>query len=89
MAKLTLSIDAEVIRRAKQYARGQGRSLSDVVENYLKLLTTDITKMERSDVNEPKTGYSPIEKWRGSLKLLDDRGYKEILKEELWRRYLK
>ena len=38
-AKLTLSIDKEVARRAKVYAKNKGRSLSDLVENYLRLLT--------------------------------------------------
>ena len=38
-AKLTLSIDKDVARRAKVYAKTKGRSLSDLVENYLMLLT--------------------------------------------------
>lgn len=37
--KLTLNIDKRVIRRAKSYARRQGRSLSDLVESYLKSVT--------------------------------------------------
>ena len=36
--KLTLTIDESIIDSAKAYARDQGRSLSDVVENYLKVL---------------------------------------------------
>jgi len=35
-AKLTLSIEEEVIEIAKQYAKKQGRSLSNIVEEYLK-----------------------------------------------------
>ena len=46
--KLTLSIDKQVIVRAKKYAKQQGRSLSDIVENYLKLLTSEIKKTELS-----------------------------------------
>jgi predicted HicB family RNase H-like nuclease len=38
-AKLTLNIDRDVARKAKVYAKKEGRSLSDLVENYLKLLT--------------------------------------------------
>lgn len=34
-SKLTLSIDKSVIAQAKAYAAQQGRSLSDLVENYL------------------------------------------------------
>ena len=37
-AKLTLSIDDEIIGQAKDYARSQHRSLSNMVENYLKLV---------------------------------------------------
>lgn len=35
-SKLTLSIEKEVIRNAKKYAQSTGRSLSEMVENYLK-----------------------------------------------------
>jgi len=37
--KLTLSMDDDVIRKAKSYARSTGRSLSDLVECYLKMIT--------------------------------------------------
>ena len=37
--KLTLSLDKEVIESAKEYAKSQGRSLSNVIEEYLKLVT--------------------------------------------------
>jgi hypothetical protein len=36
--KLTLSIDDDIIGQAKEYARSQRRSLSNMVENYLKLV---------------------------------------------------
>jgi Family of unknown function (DUF6364) len=34
-AKLTLSVDPSVIRRAKRYAKQQGTSVSQMVETYL------------------------------------------------------
>ncbi|WP_254562564.1 DUF6364 family protein [Dyadobacter diqingensis] len=37
--KLTLTIDDAIVDKAKQYARQEGRSLSDLVENYLKAVT--------------------------------------------------
>lgn len=40
--KLTLSIDATVIRRAKELARQRRKSLSRLVEEYLRLASTDI-----------------------------------------------
>jgi hypothetical protein len=39
--KLTLTIDKDVIERAKLYAKDRKRSLSDLVENYFKALTRD------------------------------------------------
>ena len=38
-AKLTLTIEDTVIDSAKKYARQKGKSLSDVVENYLKSIS--------------------------------------------------
>ena len=36
--KLTLTIDQSVIEKAKKYAKEKERSLSDLIENYLKLI---------------------------------------------------
>ena len=69
--KLTLTIDESIIDSAKAYARDQGRSLSDVVENYLKVLST---KSSLEDALSPK-----VVKLRGSLKLPADFDYKSEL----------
>ena len=37
--KLTLTIEQSVIEKAKKYAKNKERSLSDLIENYLKSLT--------------------------------------------------
>lgn len=37
--KLTLTVEEHVIRRAKSYAKESGRSLSELIENYLSSLT--------------------------------------------------
>lgn len=39
--KLTLSIEQSLIKKAKAYAKDNGRSLSDIVENYLKIIVKD------------------------------------------------
>ena len=39
--KLTLTIEDDVIKKAKSYARSKGRSLSDIIENYLKAVIND------------------------------------------------
>lgn len=45
-AKLTLSLDKEVIEQAKDFSRQRHKSLSKMVENYLRLLTTKERKEE-------------------------------------------
>ena len=45
--KLTLTLDKEVIKEAKAYAKDHGQSLSKIVENYFK----DITKKEKNTYN--------------------------------------
>jgi len=37
--KLTLTIEKSIIERAKFYAKSTGRSLSELIENYLETLT--------------------------------------------------
>ena len=39
-AKLTLSLDKELIEQAKEFSRRQHKSLSKVVENYLRQATS-------------------------------------------------
>ncbi len=39
-SKLTLSIEEEIITKAKVYARKSGRSLSDLVQAYLERITS-------------------------------------------------
>lgn len=39
--KLTLTVEKAVIDRAKSYAKNTGKSLSELVENYLDAITRD------------------------------------------------
>ena len=48
MAKLTLSVDEAVVRRAKRYAAGT--SVSDLVERYLDLLARPLRRDEMPPV---------------------------------------
>lgn len=62
--KLTLTIEKSVIEKAKKYAKEKERSLSDLIENYLKALTKDnaqddieltpIVKSLKGSFNAPK-----------------------------------
>lgn len=42
--KLTLSIDKQIIKRAKEFARKSNRSLSDIIESYLTTITDQHTE---------------------------------------------
>jgi predicted CopG family antitoxin len=53
--KLTLTIEKDVIEKAKAFAKEKSRSLSDIIENYLKIVTSrnkkpinDITPLVKS-----------------------------------------
>jgi hypothetical protein len=80
-AKLTLNIDKDIAAKAKVYARSKGSSLSDLVENYLKLLTGHSAKSE----NE----YTPaVRSLLGSVSLPEDYDYKKEISDYLTHKYL-
>jgi hypothetical protein len=79
--KLTLNIDKDIARRAKTYAKSEGRSLSDLVENYLKLLTKNAS-IEESEFT-PK-----VKSLLGCVSLPDDFDYKKEISEYLTQKYL-
>jgi hypothetical protein len=79
--KLTLSIENEVIIKAKKYAKNSGRSLSDLIENYLK----KITSSDKDDFT-----ISPnVRKLLGSIKVPDNFDYKAELTDYLNDKYSK
>lgn len=43
--KLTLTIEKEIIEVTKSYAKERGQSLSEIVENYFKLITDNKRKL--------------------------------------------
>jgi len=65
--KLTITIEKSIIEQAKSYAKDKGRSLSELIENYLKVIIDD---------NKKTVTLSPaIKKLKGSVKLPDDLEY--------------
>lgn len=80
--KLTLTIEQEIIKRAKEYAKNQNRSLSDIIENYLKILTKEEQKEKDEKLN-------PIVKsLKGSFKMPKaDMDYKKELRDRLEKKY--
>ena len=49
--KLTLTMEKEVIQIAKAYAKDKGQSLSDLVENYFKLITNERRPLKSEELS--------------------------------------
>ena len=82
-SKLTLSINQAVIEEAKKYAKSSGKSLSNIVEEYLKSLAIK----EKSD--KKKSSLKIVRELKGSIKLPKEfTSYKEILGDALLEKYL-
>jgi len=78
--KLTLTIEQSIIKKAKRYSKGKGRSLSDIIENYLKAITNE---------SESEIELTPIVKsLKGSFKAPEDFDYKKELTKGLTEKYL-
>lgn len=77
--KLTLTIEKEIIERAKTYAKRTGRSLSEIIENYLDQLTQD----NREENLSPK-----LKKIVGAVKLPDDFDEKRELRSYFEKKHL-
>jgi hypothetical protein len=79
--KLTLTIEQSIIEKAKIYAKGKGHSLSDIIENYLKVITKEEVKSEIE--------ITPIVKsLKGSFKVPSSFDYKKELAKSLLDKYL-
>jgi hypothetical protein len=70
--KLTITVDRELIPKAKRYARARGMSLSAVIEDALRGLAED-------------EGQSFVERWRGRFVLADrdDERYRALVKKHV------
>lgn len=82
--KIILTIDKLVIENAKKYAKSNNQNLSEVVEVYLKSF---IVKQEV----QKEFKISPLVKslWGSVKPIPESTNYKEILEEELAKKYLK
>ena len=79
--KLTLTIEKEVIQTAKDYAKEKGQSLSELVENYFKMITK-----EKREIKPEKL--SPrVQRLRGIIDAKETLNSKQILTEELSKKY--
>ena len=72
MAKLTLSVDEEVVTRAKRFAADHGTSVSKMVQHYLESAT------EPADEDLPPV----LRSLRGILKNADRQDYMDYLEKK-------
>lgn len=80
--KLTLTLEQDIIKRAKAYAKDHNRSLSDIIENYLKFLTKEAKVKDSKQLNPVVTSL------KGSFKMPKHLDYKKELKKRLEEKYL-
>lgn len=78
--KLTLTVEEKVIKHAKLYAKNTGRSLSEIVENYLQTLTDENLEGEKLS---PK-----LSKLAGVIKLPADFNEKTELRKYFENKHL-
>ena len=77
--KLTLTLEQSIIEQAKLYAKDKGRSLSELIENYLKVVLDD---------SQQEVILSPsIKKLKGAIQLPENFDYKKELTETLSAKY--
>jgi hypothetical protein len=77
--KLTLSIEKEVIEQSKRYAASQNRSLSDLIESYLRAIT--VAEGKSVEIT------NKVKSLGGSFKAPSDMDYKKVLLEEIIRKH--
>lgn len=82
--KLTLSLEKEVIEQAKIYAKGTGRSLSEMVENYFKSL---VEKTNKSNFKEEDKIDARLQKLVGIIQLPEDFDLKKARDEHYKEKY--
>lgn len=79
--KLTLILEKEVVEIAKEYAKENGQSLSEMVENYFKFVTVKRMKKKEKQLS------TKVRKLRGIIKTDDHFDYKQVLTEGLSNKY--
>ena len=79
--KLTLTIEDKVITSAKKYAQKKGKSLSNLVENYLKSISSYEPELESLS---PK-----VRKLLGVISLPDNFDYKAEIGKSISKKYAK
>lgn len=79
--KLTLTIEQTIIEKAKKYANNNGRSLSNIIENYLKVITKEdhVESIELTPI---------VKSLKGSFTAPKNFDYKKELAKRLKEKYV-
>jgi hypothetical protein len=80
LVKLTLTVEETLIKKAKAYAKNTGRSLSELIGNYLGILTE-----EQNDMGQLST---KLKKIVGAAKLPDNFDEKKELSDYFQNKHL-
>jgi len=81
--KLTLKLDKEIIEKAKNYASSQKRSLSRLIESYLKSIIDTESVQSENDIE-----ISPfVKSMQTGVKLSADLDYKKAYGDHLAEKY--
>ncbi len=80
--RLNITVDKTVVEEAKRYAKKQNKSLSSLIEEYLKSLISS-----RKKEIEP----GPLVKslWGSVKPLPEDKNYNDLIEEEILKKHLK
>jgi len=68
-AKLTLTLDKELIEESKEYARSSGKSLSSIIERYLRSL---LEETQSQDKDQPAIEIDGSEQANPDFDLIGD-----------------
>lgn len=83
LTKLTLTIDKDVVEKAKQFAQEKNKSVSRIVEEYLRNISTGSL-----DFLDSQQLYSPITDSLVGVITDDGRDYKAMIEEARLEKYL-
>jgi len=78
---LTLTLEEELFESASKYAEERGQSLSELVENYLRLITSE------GQVYYPDQLSDRVRRMRGMIAMEPGANLGDILEEELGKKF--
>jgi predicted RecB family endonuclease len=80
--KLTLYIDEDIVEKAKIYAQKEGKSISKIFENYMKLL------IDQNSIQSPEKTSERLKSLQGKIKVGENFNYKTEIQNILSEKYL-